>query len=153
VATALTHVPRGFVAGVDSSLEMVSQARRRNRQAIRAGRAAIVRGCAERLPFPDGRFTHALSVNAIVHWRDVDAGVHELHRVLAPHGRLALAFRKQREGGGLDPHGGGASEPEIQRWVALLGHRGFETPERREHDLGRETLVTLLARRAGACAG
>jgi SAM-dependent methyltransferase len=147
VAAALNRAPDGFVAGVDPSPEMVSQAARRNRAAIRAGRADIVRAGAERLPFPAGRFTRALSVNAIGHWCDVGAGVRELHRVLTPGGRLALAFRAQRDAGSADPHAHGASESDIHARTTLLLGSGFEALERRDHDLGRETLVTLLARR------
>jgi ubiquinone/menaquinone biosynthesis C-methylase UbiE len=147
IAAALARAPSGFVAGVDPSPVMVSQAIRRNRAAVRAGRANIVRGSAERLPFAAGHFTRALSVNAIGHWRDVGAGVRELHRVLTPGGRLALAFRAQRDAGSADPHAHGASESDIHARTTLLRGSGFEALERRDHDLGRETLVTLLARR------
>jgi SAM-dependent methyltransferase len=150
VAAALARAPRGRVAAVDPSAVMVAQARRRNRRAVRAGRAEIVPGRAEALPFEAGRFTHALSVNAIAHWDDIPTGLRELYRVLIPDGRLALAFRAQRSSGSRDPHAHGATEADIQALSARLLDAGFAAPERRDHDLRRETLVTLLARRAPA---
>jgi ubiquinone/menaquinone biosynthesis C-methylase UbiE len=150
VAAALARAPRGFVAGVDDAPVMVGQARRRNRAAIRAGRAAVELGDAAALPFPAGRFTRALAVNAIRHWDDVPAGVRELHRVLRPGGRVVIALRAQRDAGARDPHAHGAGEADVQALTALLRDGGFDAVERRTHDLGRETLVTLLAHRPGA---
>ncbi|MFO1061210.1 MAG: class I SAM-dependent methyltransferase [Dongiaceae bacterium] len=48
-------------------------------------------GPAERLPFPDGAFDVVLSRFSAHHWRDVDAGLREARRVLAPGGRAAFA--------------------------------------------------------------
>jgi ubiquinone/menaquinone biosynthesis C-methylase UbiE len=147
VEAAVARTARGVVVGVDPSPVMVAQARHRNRRAIRAGGADVLSGCAERLPLPAGRFTRALSVNAISHWRNVPAALRELHRVLASDGNLALAFRAQRDAGSPDPHAHGATASEIQHLTSLLIDIGFAALERRDHDLGRETLVTLLARR------
>lgn len=47
----------------------------------RADAAPVVRGAAERLPFPDGSFDVALAVLTVHHWGDRAAGVAELRRV------------------------------------------------------------------------
>ena len=45
------------------------------------GGAPVVRGVAERLPFPGGAFDAALAVLTAHHWSDKDAGLAELRRV------------------------------------------------------------------------
>lgn len=42
----------------------------------------VVRGVAEALPFPDRRFDAALAVLTLHHWRDPEAGLAELRRVV-----------------------------------------------------------------------
>ncbi|QGM98748.1 class I SAM-dependent methyltransferase [Methylocystis parvus] len=45
---------------------------------------------AERLPFPDAHFDFLASRYSVHHWRDVEAGLREAHRVLAPGRRAAF---------------------------------------------------------------
>src|SRR4051812_41487586 len=63
VAIAARRATDGHVVGADPSPVMIAQARRRNRATVRTGRVKLARASAEALPFPDGRFTAALSVN------------------------------------------------------------------------------------------
>src|SRR5919204_412524 len=49
-------------------------------------------GSVERLPFPDASFDHAVGVNTVAVWPDLEAGLRELHRVLRPGGRLLLGW-------------------------------------------------------------
>lgn len=46
-----------------------------------AGKPPVVRGIAERLPFPDGSFDAALAVLTVHHWSDRSAGLREMARV------------------------------------------------------------------------
>jgi SAM-dependent methyltransferase len=83
--------PTGRAVGIDSTPEMVQTAR----LAAKAARARNVRvevGQAERLPFADASFDVVLS-NNVVNNRCVDklAVLREVHRVLRPGGRLAVA--------------------------------------------------------------
>ena len=87
--------PAGFIAGVDPSREMVEQARARNAQALRTGRADLRQGSAERLPFEGQQFDKAFSINSLQVWPDAVAGLREIHRVMKPGGRLALGFTTQ----------------------------------------------------------
>jgi len=85
-------VSAGYVAGIDSSPEMVSQATARNAAAIRSGRVDLRRGSADALPFADGTFDKAFAVNAMQVWPDAASGLREIRRVLKSGGMTALGF-------------------------------------------------------------
>jgi hypothetical protein len=54
----------------------------------------VVRGVAERLPFPDGAFRAALAVFTMQHWDDRRAGLQELRRVSQ---RQVIVFHQPTE--------------------------------------------------------
>lgn len=80
------HLARAI--GLDWSDAMLVQASRRNRQALDAGRLALVRGDFTRLPFPGETVDVILAVN-VVYFMD-RAAVREARRVLRPGGRIVL---------------------------------------------------------------
>jgi len=82
----------GFIAGVDSSEEMVKQAAARNAKAIESKRVDLRYGSVERLPFEDNTFDQALAINSMQVWPDAVAGLREMHRVLKAGGKIALGF-------------------------------------------------------------
>lgn len=88
------RAPGLALAGVDPSELMVERARRRNPQ------ADLYLGAAAAMPFPDGHADIVISVNNIPMWPDLDAGLAEIRRVLAPGGVAMLAWH-----GGHDPRG------------------------------------------------
>ncbi|HWI03367.1 MAG TPA: methyltransferase domain-containing protein [Acidimicrobiales bacterium] len=92
LAVAYGATSAGWTVGVDASPTMVRHAGRRNRAAIRGGRVEIHRADATRLPFPDATFTKVGSLNSLQFWADPDHGLAELHRVLAPGGRVAVVL-------------------------------------------------------------
>jgi ubiquinone/menaquinone biosynthesis C-methylase UbiE len=145
LADAARRASRGLTVGVDPSDVMVAQAKRRCRTAIRAGRAEARCAPAAKLPFADGSFTCAFSVNALPHWPSARQGFAELRRVLRPGAHMVIALRKQREGGGMDPHAHGATKAEITALCETLGDLGFRDVGSKDHELGRETLVTIAA--------
>lgn len=108
------EVCEGPVVGVDASHTMVRHARRRNRAALRRGAVEILRADAARLPFPDGHFTRAGSLNSLQFWPSPGDGLRELHRVLEPGGRVAVVLMAR----GDDPAG-----PGTPPWVADTADR------------------------------
>jgi ubiquinone/menaquinone biosynthesis C-methylase UbiE len=80
----------GLVCGVDHSDVMVRQATRRNAAAVRAGRVVLRLGAAEHLPAFAEPFDKVLAVNNMGMWREPDARLQELHRLLRPGGRIAI---------------------------------------------------------------
>jgi SAM-dependent methyltransferase len=93
-ALAASH---GWVVGLDLSDEMLRLARRRCGRMIDAGRVELRRGDASALPYAAGSFDKVLSVHTIYFWTDPSAVVGEIHRVLAPGGRLVLGLRPKED--------------------------------------------------------
>jgi SAM-dependent methyltransferase len=77
-------------AGVDHSAEMVRVARELNADAIADGRLDIVQADAARLPFEDGSFTCAATMQVFFFFPDPARVLAECRRVLRPGGRLAV---------------------------------------------------------------
>lgn len=82
--------PEGRITGIDMTPEMVEKAGR-SAEAMDAANVEFVQGEAETLPFPDGSFDVVISNGVIDLVPDKDAVFAELHRVLAPGGRLQIA--------------------------------------------------------------
>jgi len=89
---------RGFVCGVDHSAVMVRQATRRNADAIRAGRVALLCSTAEHLQAFAEPFDKVLAVNNLGMWREPDMRLKELHRLLRPEGRIAIVSQPRGSG-------------------------------------------------------
>jgi arsenite methyltransferase len=77
---------RGKVAGVDPADTMVTRARRIWSREITAMRLQIEQGSAGALPWDEASFDRVLTVNTLYFWEDLEAGLHEIRRVLAPGG-------------------------------------------------------------------
>jgi SAM-dependent methyltransferase len=77
------------VCGVDHSEVMLGQARRRNAEAIRAGRVDLRPGTAGRLPSFDAVFDKVLAVNSMGFWEDQVACLRSIRSLLQPGGRIA----------------------------------------------------------------
>lgn len=77
------------MTAVDHSADMVALTTAVNETAVREGRLEVLEADAESLPLPDGRFTCATAMN-VLFFVHVPALLAELHRVLAPGGRLVL---------------------------------------------------------------
>lgn len=80
----------GKVTGIDMTAEMLTKARAAAAEAGIAN-AEFVEGEAEQLPFADASFDVVISNGVVDLIPDKDAVYGELHRVLAPGGRLQIA--------------------------------------------------------------
>ncbi len=139
---AAALVSQGPVVGVDASPTMVRLARRRNRTAVRRGRVEIRQADAARLPYPDGHFTRAGSLNSLQFWPSPDDGLRELHRVLEPGGRVAVVLMARSD----DPPG-----PSAPAWLEdtaeRLGVAGFTGVEVMSETFGGVVHRALLGAR------
>jgi ubiquinone/menaquinone biosynthesis C-methylase UbiE len=80
----------GFVGGIDHSQTMVHLATKRNAAAVCEGRVVLHHGSALALPYESESFTKVLAVNALHHWPEPMAGLHEAWRVLMPGGSVLI---------------------------------------------------------------
>jgi SAM-dependent methyltransferase len=80
------------IYGVDPSAVMLDTAIRANRAGIDAGRIVLSLGSAEQTGLADGSVDRIVTVNNVAIWPDLEAGLRELRRVLAPEGILVIAW-------------------------------------------------------------
>lgn len=126
---ALEEETCAFAAGVDASGEMVRLGLRRFRRQIASGRAAVLEGEAEHLPFGDGEFTKVCSVNTLYFWGDPLAALAECGRVLRPGGALVLCFNAKADLAAWLGDTRGFTLYELSEVEALLTRAGFEQLE------------------------
>ena len=132
------------VTGVEPASVMRDLARRLSRR-VGPGRIEYVEGTAEALPLADGAATVLWSFATVHHWQDVEAGVSEAHRVLAPGGRLLVAERRVREGAtGLASHGW--TDAQAASFAAHLTRAGFSDIETEHCHAGRPMVVVTATR-------
>ena len=86
-----------MAAGVDISEDMVSMARRFNRQMVEQGRADLRLGDAGNLEWPDGSFSVAGTIESFFFWPEPVACLKEVHRVLRPNGRLVIGITANKD--------------------------------------------------------
>jgi SAM-dependent methyltransferase len=98
VAALAGRATRGLVVGVDRSAVMIGQARRRNAEAVQAGRVRLIHAPVERLQTEDGPFDAALAVNTVGIWPEPTDRLREIGRLLAPGGRIALVSQPRTQG-------------------------------------------------------
>ena len=121
VAALAARATRGLVVGVDHSPVVIRQARRRNRAAVRAGRARLVCSPVENLVLDEKAFDAALAVNTVGMWPEPAARLRELGRLLRPGGRIAVVSQPRCPGATAATSAAAADE-----LTGLLAEAGFE---------------------------
>jgi SAM-dependent methyltransferase len=86
-----------WACGIDHSPDMVELARQKNAQALSEGRAEIVQGNVQSLPWDENYFTCAAGVEMMCFIEDPMLALRELYRVLKPGGRLVFVTEAQSE--------------------------------------------------------
>jgi SAM-dependent methyltransferase len=118
----------GVVVGVDRSATMIEVAGRRNRAAIDAGRVAVTTACLTDAVLEGQLFDVVVSFNVRAFWTPPAPEWDVIDRVLAPGGRVFVAFSVM--GAGAD----GPIEEAVRRLAGQRGlqlvtaHRGRTTP-------------------------
>lgn len=97
------------VAGLDHSQEMLTLSRKRNQEAVTAGRASLKLGDASVIPWPDQSFDAVFCANMFFYVRDPAAVLGEVFRVLRPGGRLVIHTAP-----------GPLPEPSVKTWWVCL---------------------------------
>lgn len=136
------------VTGVDPSPIALRLARALSRD---TGAAPITwaRGSAEHVPLADGAVTVAWSISSVHHWADQAAGCAEIHRVLAPGGRVVLAERLVNAGAsGLAAHG--STTEQAEQLCRTLSSAGFIAVTSRTMRAGRRMRIVVSAERPAA---
>jgi ubiquinone/menaquinone biosynthesis C-methylase UbiE len=128
--------------GVDPAPVMLRTARLLTRH----GAASYRRGTAEKLPLDGDVADAAWSVATVHHWKDVDAGLREVRRVLRTGGRFAAIERRTVEDArGLASHGWRPEQAEA--FAARAGAAGFVDVRIEEHPGARGTALAAVMRR------
>jgi ubiquinone/menaquinone biosynthesis C-methylase UbiE len=84
-------LPEGTVLGIDISEEMLATARRKVARMLDPGHVTFRVMDAAALTLPDASFDVVVSLFALHHLPDPGAALAQMHRVLVPGGRLAVA--------------------------------------------------------------
>ncbi len=123
-------VTEGFVAGVDTSRDMLDFCKKRNHSIIQAGRLELKCAPAESLPYPSSHFNKICTVNSIFYWQSVPAALSEFHRVLADNGELVMCFTTKEfmEKQGYSNYGIALYESnEVQQMMKTAGFHDIST--------------------------
>jgi ubiquinone/menaquinone biosynthesis C-methylase UbiE len=136
---------RGVVAGVDFSPGVVERARRQLHARVTEGRLELRCADAAALPYPDGRFTKACTVNTIYFWPDARAVLAEFRRVLADGGRLVVSFSSKETAEKLPYTRHGFTLYEAEEVRALLQAAGFRDVRIEKEAKGRFVFFCAVA--------
>jgi ubiquinone/menaquinone biosynthesis C-methylase UbiE len=127
--------------GVDPAPIMLRTARLLTRRGV-----SYRQGAAEQLPVDDSAAQVAWSIATVHHWRDLDAGLREVRRVLAPGGCfVAIERHTHPDAHGLASHGW--TDEQAAAFAAQCEGHGFVDAQVERHRGKRRSTVSVTARR------
>jgi ubiquinone/menaquinone biosynthesis C-methylase UbiE len=91
LARAAELAPKGFVAGIDISADMVRMFQSRNRRTIGRGLIEVKLASSDRIPYSDAHFDRAYAVHTLYFWNNPLFHLREIFRVMMAGGRFVLA--------------------------------------------------------------
>lgn len=122
IRTLLRRAPEAKLYGLDRSEASVGVARKINRRAIAAGRAAVSQGDVRQLPYADSFFDAVTAFETVYFWQPLDGCLREVCRVLRPGGRFLILCE--------------VSDPvKARRWTDLIDGMIAYTPAELEQKL------------------
>lgn len=90
IRTLLKKCPKGIVKGIDYSAVSAEQARKRNADAIQAGRCAVWQGSVEQIIFAKDWFDAVTAFETVYFWPNLHRCFREVYRVLKPGGTFLI---------------------------------------------------------------
>ncbi len=90
IAQLVERTPKGFVAGIDFSEDMLAMAIERNQDAINQKRVELILGEAQEMPYKDESFDKMFAVNVFHFWEDPMSELAECRRALKSGGKIAF---------------------------------------------------------------
>lgn len=120
IREAASLATRGSVVGVDHSAEMVRQATKRNRAAVRKKRVRLYQADADSLPDFESPFNKVLAVNSLGFWPHPVDRLAELRSIMSEAGIIAIVSQPRCPGANREHTD--RAESEIRQ---LLQRAGF----------------------------
>ncbi len=140
--------PKGFVAGIDISAEMVQMAQRHNRNSVAKGLIDVKRASSDQIPYPDESFDRVYAVHTLYFWNEPLAHLREIYRVTRVGGRFVLAFGPKE-----NEHAVAAFPESVYRFYSideaqhLLSKAGFGTVSMVRETQGSRDIVFAAGHR------
>jgi arsenite methyltransferase len=137
----LRECTEGCITGAEISEDMVRRAKRKWSAEVKSDRLDVRTASVDSLPWEDAFFDRILSANTIYFWPDLESGIAELRRVLAPGGCLGLlcaSVPTHEENGFAEM---GFRVEEIDFYVERFRTAGFSAVEIIERNDGNGTRI------------